>query len=274
MQEAPPRPPEPRDEVAALMRRLYRRGLTTTSGGNASIRDGDGRIWITPAALDKGELRPTDVVCVGPDGSLVGGEPSSELTLHREVYRERSDVGAIVHAHPSALVAFSLRHEAPETVVFPPAAEVCGRVGYVAYELTGSDRLGRRVAEAFAKGSDCVILENHGVVAAGCDCREAFVRLETLEWTAAIIVAAASLGTINHPTTRVGLDWAERTRGRASLAGVCGIANGWLRYLPHPDDLAHPKAGEHYEVLMSTFAPGACERLLDAGEALLAELPS
>ena len=139
MPEAPPHPPEPRDEVAALMRRIYRRGLTTTSGGNASVRDGDGRIWITPAALDKGELRPTDVVCVGPDGSLVGGEPSSELPLHREVYRERSDVGAIVHAHPSALVAFSLRHEAPQTAVLPPAAEVCGRVGYVAYELTGSD---------------------------------------------------------------------------------------------------------------------------------------
>lgn len=212
MPEAPPRLPEPRDEVAALMRRIYRCGLTTTSGGNASVRDGDGRIWITPAALDKGELRPTDVVCVGPDGSLVGGEPSSELPLHREVYRERSDVGAIVHAHPWALVAFSLRHEAPKTAVLPPAAEVCGRVGYVAYELTGSDRLGRRVAEAFAKGSDCVILENHGVVAAGCDCREAFVRLETLEWTAAIIAAAASLGAISHPTTRAGLDHAERPR--------------------------------------------------------------
>ncbi len=218
MPEAPPHPPEPRDEVAALMRRIYRRGLTTTSGGNASVRDGDGRIWITPAALDKGELRPTDVVCVGPDGSAVGhGEPSSELPLHAEVYRERSDVGAIVHAHPWALVAFSLRHEAPQTAVLPPAAEVCGRVGYVAYELTGSDRLGRRIAAAFAEGSDCVILENHGVVAAGADSREALVRLETLEWTARIIVAAASLGKINHPA-RHQLDPAERL-GSAGHAG-------------------------------------------------------
>ena len=84
--------------------------------------------------------------------------------------------------------------------------------------------------------------------------------------------AAALLGLPLEPTTQVGLDWAERARGRAPLAGVCGIANGWLRYLPHPEDLAHPLAGQHYEVLMSTFAPGACERLLDAGQELLVEL--
>jgi hypothetical protein len=74
------------------------------------------------------------------------------------------------------------------------------------------------------------------------------------------------------PTTNVGLDWSRRAAGRVAQAGVCGIANGWLRYLPHADDFAHPRAGEHYEVLMSTFAPGACERLLGAGEELLRTL--
>ena len=74
------------------------------------------------------------------------------------------------------------------------------------------------------------------------------------------------------PTTQVGLDWSRRTAGQLAQAGVCGIANGWLRYLPHADDFAHPRAGEHYEVLMSTFAPEACERLLGAGEELLRTL--
>ena len=74
------------------------------------------------------------------------------------------------------------------------------------------------------------------------------------------------------PTTRVGQDWAERTQRQLSLGGVAGIANGWLRYLPHADDLAHPQASEHYEVLQSMVAPGACEQLLDAGETLLATL--
>jgi hypothetical protein len=74
------------------------------------------------------------------------------------------------------------------------------------------------------------------------------------------------------PTTRVGQDWAERAQRQLSLGGVAGIANGWLRYLPHADDLAHPQATEHYEVLQSIVAPGACEQLLDAGDSLLATL--
>jgi hypothetical protein len=73
------------------------------------------------------------------------------------------------------------------------------------------------------------------------------------------------------PTTAVGLDWRGRfSGGRTGL--VIGIANGWLRYLPHASDLAHPLASQHYEVLQSTFAPGACEALLDAGERLAATL--
>ncbi|MBW2280426.1 MAG: hypothetical protein JRG82_06750, partial [Deltaproteobacteria bacterium] len=74
------------------------------------------------------------------------------------------------------------------------------------------------------------------------------------------------------PTTNVGLDWKRRMSGRFERAGVAGIANGWLRYLPHPDDLSDPRAAEHYEVLESILAPGACERLLDRGEELAARL--
>jgi len=74
------------------------------------------------------------------------------------------------------------------------------------------------------------------------------------------------------PTTRVGQDWAERAQRQLSLGGVAGIANGWLRYLPHADDLAHPQASEHYEILSSMVAPGASAQLLDAGEALLQNL--
>ena len=66
-----------------------------------------------------------------------------------------------------------------------------------------------------------------------------------------------------------GLDWRARAQRRLPLAGVCGIANGWLRYLPHKADLAHARADEHYEVLMSTLGPGACERLLATGEDLV-----
>jgi hypothetical protein len=73
------------------------------------------------------------------------------------------------------------------------------------------------------------------------------------------------------PTTEVGLDWKRRARSRAPFSGVVGIGNGWLRYLPHPEDLDEPLAHHRYEVLSSLLAPGSCERLLALGEDLLDE---
>jgi hypothetical protein len=69
------------------------------------------------------------------------------------------------------------------------------------------------------------------------------------------------------PTVRVGLDWSARAGG--ATAAVLSIANGWMRYLPHPDDFAEPGAHQGYEVLTSTFVPEAARRLLEAGQELL-----
>jgi hypothetical protein len=74
------------------------------------------------------------------------------------------------------------------------------------------------------------------------------------------------------PTTAVGLDWKRRTRESMTFGGVAGIGNGWLRYLPHPDDLADPQAHHRYEILSSVFVPEACDRLLALGEELLREV--
>ena len=106
----------PRDEILRTMERIYRYRMTTTSGGNISIRDEDGSIWITPARLDKGSLRRDDIVRVGPDGAIEGPHrPSSEFPFHRAVYQGRPDLRGIVHAHPVALVAFSICRKVPDT---------------------------------------------------------------------------------------------------------------------------------------------------------------
>ncbi len=145
MAGAPP-PQDPRQELAATINRVYRRGMTTSSGGNISIREAND-IWITPAGRDKGTLGPEDIVCVRPDGSISGGgRPSSELPVHNRVYERCPAFRAVIHAHAPALVAFSICHSVPETAVLAGAFDLCGRVGYVPYELTGSDRLGQRVA--------------------------------------------------------------------------------------------------------------------------------
>jgi L-fuculose-phosphate aldolase len=185
----------PRDEILEAMERIYRYRMTTTSGGNLSIREENGDVWITPARVDKGSLRREDIVCIRAGGAVEGTRtPSSELPIHQQIRARRPSLGGIVHAHPTALVAFSLVHQAPNPRLFHQAHHVCGAVGFVPYELPGSAALGARVAATFAEGFDCVILENHGVVTAGDTLQQAFHRFETLEFTAKTIIKARLLG--------------------------------------------------------------------------------
>ena len=190
-----PGPIHPADELASVMERIYRYRMTTTSGGNLSIRDDEGSLWITPAATDKGSLGPRDIVCVRPDGVVEGRhKPSSEHPFHRLIHAARPDLRAIVHAHPVALVAFSICGERPNTRAFNRAHAICGEVGFAPYALPGSLKLGENIAAEFARGFNCVMLENHGVVVGGATLQEAFERFETLEFTARIILKAKALG--------------------------------------------------------------------------------
>jgi L-fuculose-phosphate aldolase len=94
----------PRDQILQAIQRIYEYRMTTTSGGNLSIREQSGHIWITPARLDKGGLKREEMVCVRPNGTFMGPHaPSSELPFHKEIYRTREDIRGIVHAHPVAL---------------------------------------------------------------------------------------------------------------------------------------------------------------------------
>lgn len=185
----------PRDELVATMQRIYRYRMTTTSGGNLSIRDADDSLWITPARVDKGALTAADIVRVHADGQRAGAHPpSSEYPFHREIYRRRPDLRAIVHAHPGALVAFSICRQLPETRVQSHVHAVCGRLALAPYACPGTQALGDNIAATFAAGADCVLLENHGVVIGGADLREAFQRFETLEFAAQTLIRAAGLG--------------------------------------------------------------------------------
>ena len=191
----------PRDELLAVMERIYDYRMTTTSGGNLSVRTEEGDVWITPTRVDKGNLRREDIVLVRGDGRLEGRHaPSSELPLHLAIYRSRPELRGIVHAHPVALVAFSLVHDVPNTRLFHKARTVCGKVGFAPYALPGSEALARNVAEAYRPGGYCVILENHGVVTAGENLREAFHRFETLEFSGKTIIEARRLGDIRYLT--------------------------------------------------------------------------
>lgn len=189
----------PRDEIMQTMDRIYRYRMTTTSGGNLSIRDEAGNIWISPARVDKGNLTRNDIVCVRPDGTCDGlHPPSSEFPFHKAIYEARPDINAVVHAHPVALVAFSVCRETPRTDIFHQAHSVAGKVGFAPYACPGSEELGKSIAATFAEDCDSVILENHGVVVGGDSLAHAFQRFEAFEFAGKTLIKARQLGEVNH----------------------------------------------------------------------------
>jgi L-fuculose-phosphate aldolase len=186
----------PRLQITRVIKRIYTQGMTTTSGGNISIIDDSGDIWVTPSAIDKGSLTEDDIICVKKDGSIIGKhKPSSEFPFHKAIYDVRPEIKSIIHAHPPALVSFSIVREIPNTNVIPQAKEICGSIGYAPYGMPGSEELGEKIAAEFVKGNNmAVIMENHGVVLGGKDMMDAYARFETLEFCARSIINAKAIG--------------------------------------------------------------------------------
>ena len=191
----------PRDQIITVISRIYNRGLTTTSGGNISIMDENGDMWVTPSAIDKGTLRASDIIQVKKDGTIIGKhKPSSEYPFHKAILTARPDLKAVLHAHPPALVSFSIVRQIPDTNVIPQAKSTCGPIGYAPYALPGSQDLGDVIAKEFDKGFMGVIMENHGTVVGGTDLADAFRRFETLELNARTIINAKTIGNVNSLT--------------------------------------------------------------------------
>ncbi len=187
----------PAEQITIIIGRIYRGGMTTTSGGNLSIMDSNGDMWITPAGIDKGSLRPSDIMCVKADGTIVGPhKPSSEYPFHKAIYKMNPKARSVIHAHPPGLVTFSVVHQIPDTSVIPQARAVCGPVGFAEYALPGSELLGKKIVAEFKKNPEykAVIMENHGVVLYGEDIADAYQRFETLELCARTILNAKTLG--------------------------------------------------------------------------------
>ena len=188
----------PADQLVMFMQRIYDKGLTTTSGGNLSIMDDDGNMWITPAGVDKGTLNRNDIVCVKADGTIVGTHrPSSEFPFHKAVYKMRPDLKAVLHAHPPALVSFSIVRKCPNLDLLPSVRKICKEMQIAVYAVPGSDELGANIGNCFADGCDIVLLENHGVCIGACDIFTAFKKFETLDYIANLEILAKRIGNPN-----------------------------------------------------------------------------
>lgn len=187
--------PDPKEQLVAIMKRIYAQGMTTTSGGNLSIRDENGNVYITPGGTDKGSMTAEDIVCIRADGTMEGKhKPSSEYPFHMKIYETRSDIRAILHAHPPAMVAYSIVRKIPDISAFPELKACIGSVGMAEYGLTGSEELGEKIAKVFAEGCNVAELENHGLVVGSTDIESAYHVFEAMDFSARIGIGASRLG--------------------------------------------------------------------------------
>ena len=186
---------DPKEQLVAIMKRIYAQGMTTTSGGNLSIKDENGNVYITPGGTDKGSMTAEDIVCIRADGTMEGKhKPSSEYPFHMKIYETRGDIRAILHAHPPAMVAYSIVRKIPDISAFPELKACIGSVGMAEYGLTGSEELGEKIAKVFAEGCNIAELENHGLVVGSTDIESAYQMFEAMDFSARIGIGASRLG--------------------------------------------------------------------------------
>ena len=187
-----PNATELRKQMAATCRRMDELQFAAGSAGNVSVRAGRNAILITPAGKALGGLNSRDFVRVSFDGSRrPRGRPSTELSVHVLVYRSRADVGAVIHAHPPALVGFAMARKDFGKPCNMEVYAVMGEPVLVPFAPVGESG---PVLEPLLHRADCFLLSNHGALTLGATLEEARHRMEILEYFARALLAARMLG--------------------------------------------------------------------------------
>jgi L-fuculose-phosphate aldolase len=184
-----------RRDLCVAGRWLYEHGYIVALEGNLSVRLDGSRVLTTPTCMNKGMLAPEDLVITDLDGRQLDGSRrcSSELAVHLLFYRMRPDVQAICHAHPPTATGFAVSGRGLDQALLPEVIVGLGQVPLVRYATPGTPEVSAAV-EPFVPHYDAVLLANHGALTCGPDLLTAFFRMETIEHSAKIILAAEIAG--------------------------------------------------------------------------------
>jgi L-fuculose-phosphate aldolase len=187
-----------RADIVEVGRRMYARGYTASNDGNISVRLGADRLLMTPKSVCKGFMTP-DMMCVTDlDGRKLQGDrdPSSEMLMHLEVYRQRPDVQAVVHAHPPTATGFAVAGIPLDRAVLAEVLTTLGSIPIAEYATPSTSELPEAVRR-YIKAHDGMLLANHGALTAGTDLFSAYYKMETIEHFAHISLVARMLGREN-----------------------------------------------------------------------------
>src|SRR5215510_4876886 len=187
-----------RADIVEIGRRMYARGYTASNDGNISVRIGPDRLLMTPKSVCKGFMTP-DMMCVTDlEGRKISGDrdPSSEALMHLEVYRQRPDVNAVVHAHPPIATGFAVAGIPLDRAVLAEVLTTLGSIPLAEYATPSTSELPAAVRK-YIKAHDGMLLANHGALTVGGDLYSAYYKMETIEHFATISLVARLLGREN-----------------------------------------------------------------------------
>ncbi|OGQ93971.1 MAG: hypothetical protein A2284_15725 [Deltaproteobacteria bacterium RIFOXYA12_FULL_61_11] len=184
-----------RKELIAVCHLMHQRGLIAAADGNVSVRFDGERILTTPSGFNKGLLSEDDLCVTDLQGRLLHGlhKPSSELRLHLAVYTARTDVRAVVHAHPPTCVALSIAGIGLLSPLLPEVVLSLGEIPTAPYATPTTADLPETI-RTLIPTHDAILLERHGSLTVGKDLTEAYNRLECMEHAATVIFLARQLG--------------------------------------------------------------------------------
>jgi L-fuculose-phosphate aldolase len=187
---------ELRTTLIAACRELTRRGLTFGTSGNVSVRCDQQRFFLSPTGMDYEVLQADDVPLMDLDGHWFGRRrPSSEWRFHRDIFKSRHDVGAIVHTHSPRATALACTGRGIPAFHYMVAVAGGRDIRCAPYHAFGTQELSAAALAALQDRKAC-LLANHGVIATGADLAAAISLAGEVENLALQYGVALSLGEV------------------------------------------------------------------------------
>lgn len=190
-----------RQAVLDAANAMYRQGLVVATSGNVSARCAGAEpplMAITAAGKDYEHLSLEDIVVVDFEGEPIVGEaiPSTEMLLHRAIYKARPDVGAVMHTHSVYASAMAVAGVTIPPLIDEMVVLLGDRVQVSEYTFPGTEELGEAVVAALGE-RNAALIRNHGAVGIGATTAHAFRACQLIERMAHIYATAQQIGTVS-----------------------------------------------------------------------------
>ena len=225
---------EIKDQMCDVCHKMWQLGWVAANDGNVSVKLEDGTFLAPPTGSSKSFITPEKIVHIDKDANIIEANgdyrPSSEIKMHLRCYKEREDVGAVLHAHPPVATGYAVANVPLDEYSMIETVIAIGSIPVTPYGTPSTYEVPDAIAPYLGE-HDVVLLQNHGALSVGADLLTAYYRMETLELFAKISLNAHLLGGAKE-ISRPNIDKLISMRANYK---VTGRHPGYKKY-PHPED--------------------------------------